>query len=84
MLRGTAQENITLTLLKTIKEQNNQILEWIRNQDRAGGFRNENTNVPEDIGILFPINTEQDLEILEDYLKIKANSTAFVSYNYII
>ncbi|KAK9693881.1 protein of unknown function (DUF4806) [Popillia japonica] len=64
--------------LKTLKEQMNQVLEWIRKQDRGGN--NTYTALPDDIGVDLPLKSENDLEKLEVYIAEKNNFLALSSY----
>lgn len=54
----------------------NQVLEWIRKQDRGGN--NTYTALPDDIGVDLPLKSENDLEKLEVYIAEKNNFLALV------
>ncbi|KAK4882874.1 hypothetical protein RN001_006193 [Aquatica leii] len=71
-------DNITNSL-KTIIEQNNQVLEWIRKQNRTPNNAINNT-LPEDIEVQFPLKHEDDIQKLEERLEKKNNWLALSSY----
>ncbi|XP_056635961.1 uncharacterized protein LOC130901655 [Diorhabda carinulata] len=76
---GANTQDDVITLLKTIREQNNQILQWIRKQDRSGNHAS-NTDLPDDIGVQFPLNSQEDITKLETYLSEKNNCLALSAY----
>ncbi|XP_057671245.1 uncharacterized protein LOC130902975 [Diorhabda carinulata] len=78
---GANTQDDVITLLKTIREQNNQILQWIRKQDRSGNHAS-NTDLPDDIGVQFPLNSQEDITKLETYLSEKNNCLALVGVLY--
>ncbi|XP_056631476.1 uncharacterized protein LOC130441716 [Diorhabda sublineata] len=76
---GANTQDDVITLLKTIREQNNQILQWIRKQDRSGNHAS-NTDLPDDIGVQFPLNSQEDITKLVTYLSEKNNCLALSAY----
>lgn len=72
-----SKENKIADLLKTVIEQNNQILNWIRKQDRPID-NNTCALLPDDVGVDFPLKTEQDLQLLESYIDNKNNFVCLV------
>lgn len=63
-------------LLKTTREQNNQILGWIRKQDSVR--KTTYCALPDDMGVDLPLKSEQDLQQLEEYIADKNNFLALV------
>ncbi|KAJ8939051.1 hypothetical protein NQ318_007682, partial [Aromia moschata] len=67
-------ENKALALLLTIREQNNQILAWIREQNKNKGYNV--TMLPDDLDVQLPLKTNDELERFGIYFSDKNNSTA--------
>lgn len=67
-----------LTLLATIKEQNTEILNFLRRESRA--ITTSGNILPENIPVQLPIKTEAELTALEEFLEEKVNSGHLVKF----
>lgn len=71
-------EEQILPLLYQIKEQNNEILNFLRKY-----YSRTNTllrTLPDDIPVQLPLNTKEYLDIFENYLENQDNFQNFVLY----
>ncbi|KAK5648044.1 hypothetical protein RI129_002936 [Pyrocoelia pectoralis] len=72
MVTSENQNDNIIHLLKAIREQNNQILNWIQKQNKV--HHNSNGNYA------LPLKTRDDVEKFEKYLEDKNNCLAVTSY----